>query len=264
MSIFESIILGIIQGVTEFLPISSSGHLVLFQRIFNIGKEGIAFDIMLHVATLIAVLTVFYKEAWYMIKNPLSKTTIFIIIATIPTALMGFIFRDALTYFFASGSLLGPSFILTGIVLLYADKLSKQKKYGKNIESMSYADSILIGCAQAIAIIPAISRSGSTIAMGIFRGLNKEFAIKFSFLMSIPAILGPAIFDAHNISFQILEHIGIIPLIAGMLSAGISGYLSIRLMLNLFSRASLKVFAIYVFILGGTLTIDKLFFNIIF
>ncbi len=264
MDIFHSIILGIIQGFTEFLPISSSGHLVLYQRIFGFNEEALAFIIMLHVATLISVIAIFWKEIWHMIRYPFSKITIFVVVATIPVAVIGFIFRDFFEYIFSSGNYLGIAFILTGVALLIADRPRKQAYYGKDLSSMSYIDAILMGLAQSVAIIPALSRSGFIISAGLLRGLKKEFVIKFAFLMSVPAIIGPAMFDAHNLTFQAFQNIGILPLLFGMIAAAITGYISIRFMLDFFSRASLKVFAYYVFGLGALILADQLFFRVIF
>jgi len=264
MNIFYALFLGIIQGLTEFLPVSSSGHIVMFQRIFGASEGALAFNIAVHIATLVAVIFVFWREIWHMIRHPFSSITILVVIATIPTAIIGFAFRGFFEYAFASGHFIGISFIITGIILLLADKLHSRIHYGKNLESISYADAILIGVAQSVAIIPGISRSGATIFAGLFRGLKKEFAIKFSFLMSIPAILGPAIVDARNLTTTMLYDIGILPIIIGMLAAGITGYLSIRFMLNLFSRASFKPFAYYVFTLGTLILADQFFFGIFF
>ena len=264
MDIFHSIILGIIQGLTEFLPISSSGHLVLYQRIFGFNEEALALIIMLHVATLVSVIAVFWREIWHMIRYPFSKITVFIVIATIPVAVIGFIFRDFFEYIFSSGNYLGIAFIFTGVLLFVADRPHKQTNYGKDLNSMSYADAILMGLAQSAAIIPALSRSGFIIAAGLFRGLKKEFAIKFAFLMSVPAIIGPAIFDAQNLTLQAFQNIGILPLVLGMIAAAITGYISVRFMLGFFSRVSLRVFSYYVFSLGSLILADQFLFRIVF
>jgi undecaprenyl-diphosphatase len=264
MNFFQSIFLGAIQGLTEFLPVSSSGHLVLFQRMFGIVEEALAFDIAMHVATLIAVIVVFRKEILYMVKHPLSKVTLLIIAATVPTAVIGLAFRDFFEYAFSSGIFLGACFIITGLILFYADRSREHTHCGKDSASMTFFDAIFLGLAQSAAIIPALSRSGLTISAGLFRGLKKEFALKFSFLMSVPAILGPALLDSRNITSQAFNDIGIISLLAGMIVAGITGYLAIRFMLEFFSRASLKVFSYYVFILGGLVLMDQLFFGIFF
>jgi len=264
MSVFHSIVLGLVQGLTEFLPVSSSGHLVFFQKIFGIGEEALAFDIVMHVATLVAVVAIFWKELWHMIRHPFSKLTVLVIIATVPTAIIGFAFKDFFEYTFSSAAFLGPCFILTGLILLFADRSRERIHYGKDLESVSYMDAVLIGISQAAAIIPAISRSGATISAGLFRGLKKEFAIKFSFLMSVPAIIGPALFDAKNVTTQMFSDVGVFPLITGMLAAAVAGYFGIKFMLDFFSRASLKVFAYYTFAIGGFIILDELFLHLIF
>ncbi|MCK9187232.1 MAG: undecaprenyl-diphosphate phosphatase [Candidatus Colwellbacteria bacterium] len=264
MNFLQSLFLGAVQGLTEFLPVSSSGHLVFFQQIFGVGEEALAFDIAMHVATLIAVVAIFWKELLYMLKKPFSKITLLVVMATIPTAIIGFAFREFFEYAFSSGVFLGACFMITGLVLFYADRSKKLSRCGKDSESMSFMDAIIIGLAQSFAIIPAISRSGLTISAGLFRGLKKEFALKFSFLMSVPAILGPAVIDARNITTQAITSVGIAPLIGGMIAAGVTGYFAIRFMLEFFSRASLRVFSYYLFVLGGLVLADQLFFGIFF
>jgi len=199
-----------------------------------------------------------------MISHPFSKITILVITATIPVAIIGFIFRDFFEYIFASGNYLGVAFIFTGILLFVADRPRKQTNYGKDLNSMSYTDAILMGLAQSAAIIPALSRSGFIIATGLFRGLEKKAAIKFAFLMSVPAIIGPAIFDAHDLTFQAFQNIGVLSLALGMIAAAITGYISIRFMLNFFSRVSLRVFSYYVFGLGSLILADQFLFKIVF
>jgi len=264
MNILYSIFLGVVQGLTEFLPVSSSGHIVLFQKIFGISEGAMAFNIAVHIATLVAVFFIFWKEIWYMIRHPFSKITLLVITATIPTAIVGFAFRDFFEYAFASGQFIGISFITTGVILLLADKFHSQTHYGKDLDNVSYMDAILVGVAQCVAVMPAISRSGVTIFAGLFRGLKKESAIKFSFLMSVPAILGPAIVDAQNLTTEMFYSIGALPIFFGMITAGVTGYFSIRFMLDLFSRASFKGFAYYVFILGALILTDQFFFGIFF
>ncbi|MFA5052488.1 MAG: undecaprenyl-diphosphate phosphatase [Parcubacteria group bacterium] len=264
MSILESVVLGAVQGLTEFLPVSSSGHLVLLQKVFGVSEGALAFDIALHVATLVAVIAVFWREIWLMIRRPLSKLTRLVVLATIPAVVVGFAFHNFFEYAFSSGKFLGPCFILTGIVLFLADRNKEQIHYGKDLDSMSYMDAIFVGLAQAAAIIPALSRSGSTISVGLFRGFKKEFAIKFSFLMSVPAIIGSALFDVKNLTGETFQIVGVWPLVLGMLVAGVTGYFAIRFMLDFFSRASMKVFSFYVFLLGALVLLDQFIFKIVF
>jgi len=186
MDILQGIILGIIQGLTEFLPISSSGHLTLFQKLFGIEEGARTFDIAVHMATLIAVVAVFRKDILEIIKKPLSKMSLLIIVGTIPTGIIALILKDIIEKLLVSGASLGIEFIITGLILVYAERV---KSKDKGLEKTTYADALLIGVAQGIAIMPAISRSGLTIAGALFRGLNREFAAKYSFMLSIPIIL---------------------------------------------------------------------------
>lgn len=265
MEIIEAIILGLIQGLTEFLPVSSSGHLVLFNKLFGITEGTVTFSIAVHIATLIAVVSVLWKDVLEMIKKPTGKLTLLVIVATIPMVIVGFIFKDLLKSFLETGATVGIGFLITGTVLWLAEYMSKKEKKNKKLEETSFLDALVVGCAQVIAMLPAVSRSGSTTGAALFRGLNREFALKFSFLMSIPAILGPAAIEAIDV---IKDGTGLevelLPLLAGMLTAGISGYLAIKFMLKIFTKASLKVFSYYVYTLGVLVLIDQFFTKIFF
>jgi undecaprenyl-diphosphatase len=265
MVIIEAIILGLIQGLTEFLPVSSSGHLVLFNKLFGITEGTVTFSIAVHIATLIAVITVLWKDVLEMIKKPTGKLTLLVIVATIPMGIMGFIFKDLLKSFLETGATVGVGFLITGTVLWFAEYTSKKEKKNKKLEETSFVDALVVGCAQVVAMLPAVSRSGSTTGGALFRGLNREFALKFSFLMSIPAILGPAAIEAIDVikDGSGLE-VELLPLIVGMLAAGISGYLAIKFMLKIFTKTSLKVFSYYVYTLGVLVLIDQFFTRIFF
>lgn len=265
MGIIEAIILGLIQGLTEFLPVSSSGHLVLFNKLFGITEGTVIFNIAVHIATLIAVISVLWKDVWEMIKKPTSKMTLLVVVATIPMGIMGFIFKDVLKSFLETGVTVGFGFLITGTILWLAEYISKKEKKNKKLEQTSYIDAILIGCAQVVAMLPAVSRSGSTTGGALLRGLDREFALKFSFLMSIPAILGPAAIEVIEVIRDGSEvGVGFLPLIVGMLTAGISGYFAIKFMLKIFTKTSLKVFSYYVYTLGVLVLIDQLFTKIFF
>ncbi len=262
MDILQGIILGIIQGLTEFLPISSSGHLVLFQKIFGL-KEGVAtFDIAVHLATLIAVVAVFRKDIIEIIKKPFSKLTLLIVVGTIPTLAIAFALKNIIEELLHSGASLGVEFLITGLILWFAESI-KTKDKGEKETTM--ADAVLIGIAQGIAILPAISRSGLTIAGALFRGLNREFAARFSFLLSIPIILAAAADEGLGlIRDKSAAQIEMIPLFLGMVAAAISGYFAIKFMLKILSKGNLRVFSYYVFVLGGLIVLDQLFFHIYF
>lgn len=267
MSVLEALILGLVQGLTEFLPVSSSGHLVVFQKVLGIHPETInvlSFDVAVHMATLVAVIVVLWHEVLAILKKPLGKMTWLIIVGTIPTAVIGLAFKDLFQGLYESGASLGIEFIITGLVLLYAESVRSRNK---GLESMTYADAAVVGTAQGLAILPAVSRSGLTLAGALARGLNREFALRFSFLMSIPAILGAAVLDGKDLlsgTEGAVQNVATLPLVVGMVAAAVSGYLAVKFMLKIFSSSSLKVFSYYVFILGGLILIDQLFFGVFF
>ena len=201
MSIIEAIVLGVIQGLTEFLPVSSSGHLVLFQKIFDISEPALFFDTMLHVGTLVAVFVVLWKDIWAILRKPIQPLTLYLIIATIPTVIFALVFRGPLEQAFETGQFLGVCFLLTSALLVMAELLAKRvAAHGlKQPGEMNWLDALVIGLMQAIAVIPGISRSGATLSGALSRGLNRDFAARFSFLLSIPAILGAVVFHLKDL-----------------------------------------------------------------
>jgi undecaprenyl-diphosphatase len=250
MNVIQGAVIGVVQGLTEFLPVSSSGHLVLARKILGLDYP-LSFDIALHAATLLALIIVMRKDIFEILKKPFSKLTYLIILACIPAFLMGYFLQDFIENIFRSGKTLGIEFILTGIILLFAEKLSLQKKERKEMSELKPLGALLIGTAQGLAILPAVSRSGFTIAGGMFVGLNKKAAIRFSFLVSIPVIAGAAFFDLIR-TISAGDGLGIpyTAFIAGLVAAAISGYVAVKFMLELFSKVSFRYFAFYVFIIG--------------
>lgn len=254
MNIIQGIILGLIQGLTEFLPISSSGHLVLFQKIFAIEEPTLMFDTMVHVGTLAAVVTVLWKEISALLKKPFQRLTWLLIAGTIPTGIIGIMFKDYFEAMFQSGSTLGYEFIATGIIILFAERLNSGRK---QIEETSFADAAFIGIMQGAAIMPALSRSGLTISGALMRNLDREFAAKFSFLLSIPAILGAAVFQMKDILEAGVAEVITAPIVAGTITAAVAGYFSVRFMIALIKKGGMKNFSYYVFALGILVLIDQ-------
>lgn len=255
MTTLQGIILGIIQGLTEFLPISSSGHLVLFQRLFGLKEGALTFAVAVHVATLIPVFILLWRDIWEMIRKPFGKLTLLVVVGTIPTVIIGLSFSDLFDSLFQSGKSLAFEFIFTGAILLYAESA---KSRDKKLETTTYIDAGVMGIAQGIAILPAVSRSGLTIAGALARGLNREFALKLSFLLSIPAILGSALLDAVDVAKTGSLGVDIMPLVAGMIAAAIAGYIAIKFMMKVLAKGSLKIFSYYVFVLGVLILFDQL------
>ena len=253
MNILQAAILGLVQGLGEFLPISSSGHLLLSRILmgFTIDETGAyhMLDILLHVGTLIPVLIVFWKDWWAILKNPFkSKTLLLLFIASLPTLLFKVVFDDFITSC-ETGWFLGASFLLTGFFLLLAETLSAHRK--QYADQPNFKHAIIMGCMQGVALLPGVSRSGSTLAGGLLSGLNRKSAAKFSFMMSAPAIVGALIIDGKTaIEEGWVQDLALVPTLVGILVAAISGYIAIRFMLSLISRVSLNWFALYVAILG--------------
>ena len=257
MSIIEAIILGIIQGIAEFLPISSSGHLALAQHLFGIKESSLSFGVLLHLGTLVPVFVVYWNELWKLIKKPFQKTTYLLIIGTIPAVVSALLLGDVIEALFSSLLFLAAGFALTGGLLLLVDHV---RPGAKSDRDMTYADALIIGCAQGVAIAPAISRSGSTISASLLRGLNRETAARFSFLLSIPAILGAAVLQLKDVitGGEVMAGIPLVCMVAGFLAAMLSGYLAIQFMLKLIQRAKLKVFSVYLFLLSAFILVDQL------
>ncbi len=265
MTTFQALVLGLVQGLTEFLPISSSGHLVLFQRLFGLSEGVLSFDIAVHLATLVAVFAIFRKDIWQMVRHPTSKLTLLVIVGTIPTVIIGFALKEAVESLFESGRTLGVEFIATGLILLAAEALAEKRAKAKGLDETSYLNAALVGTAQGFAILPAVSRSGLTLAGALACGMEREFALKFSFLMSIPPILGAGLVDAKDLVESSSGFVlPVLPLVVGMAAAAVSGYFAIRFMLKVFAKASLKFFSFYVFVLGAAIMAEQLFSGRIF
>ena len=245
MNLLEAIILGIIQGMSEFLPVSSSGHLLVFHHIFGIeAEDNLTFIIVLNMGSLMPLLYVFRKDIWELIKKPFQKTMALLVIATVPLVIVTLLFERHIESMFYMVHFLPIGFIITGIVLLLSDRL---KNNVKNMDEITYLDATLVGLAQACAVFPGISRSGSTITATMARGVNRESAAKFSFLMSVPAALGAMVFRFSRIIAdpQLVEGLNFVNLAAGFVTAAVTGYLAINFMLAIIKKAKLKYFALY-------------------
>jgi len=265
MDIFQGIIIGIVQGLTEFLPVSSSAHLVFIQHILGV-ESSLAFDTFLHLGTLIAVIWFFrydiikmisawilsiqdiirgrFKEGFY--SDPYKRLAWYVILATIPVGIVGLFFEDAVDSLF-SGALYVPAFFLflTGTILYLSQRMASGNV---NMNNISKKEALWMGLGQACAILPGLSRSGTTIAAGLTIGLDKEFAAKFSFILSIPAILGAFLVQASDIGSALDANF--LPVILGFIASVIAGYMAIKWMLDLIKNRSLDIFAFYCWIVG--------------
>lgn len=261
MELIKAIILGIIQGLTEFLPISSSGHLVLAQKIMGFTEPPMIFDTVLHLGTLFAVVLVLWGDIWPLLKKPFQKMTALLIFGTIPTVLIGLLLKDFFDNLFKSGKTLGVEFIFTGLILFAAQRMSNGHK---KLKETSGIDALFVGVMQGIAILPAVSRSGLTIAGSLFRKMDREFAARFSFLLSIPAILGATVLQLKDIvgSGEVMPATG--NLVGGFLFSFIFGVLSVKFMMKVIKEGKLNGFGIYCTALGGLILLDQLVLHIFF
>lgn len=265
----QALIMGLVQGLTEFLPVSSSGHLVLSKFILGAQLDTSAlFEILLHVGTLVAVFIVFWQDVLSLIKEgfkligdcvlwvakrkkitlyPERKMLLMILIASVPTAILGLLMEKFLEDLFLSSVLaVGLALLVTGTFLLLLQKLPQGHK---QLKQMKNRDAVTIGIVQGIATIPGISRSGSTVAAGLFCGLDKEFAFRFSFLMSIPAILGAAVLKLTDVSAaDVSANAG--PYLVGMIAAALVGYLCVRWLRNLIQKDQFHYFGYYCLLIG--------------
>ena len=268
MEIYQGILLGILQGITEFLPVSSSGHLVLGQHFFNLTEPMLAFDISVHMGTLAAIVIVFFKDIKNIclatLKPGSSKSDIklllLIITGCLPTAILGYAIKTFENVIFSSVLLVGCMLIITGIIL----QLTKKKQNAQisnqansmTTSNFTFKSAFFIGVCQGIAVIPGISRSGTTISAGLFAGLDRKMAAKFSFLLSIPAIIGAEL-------LQLTESLGkpfIITkaTIFGTLASFITGYIALVFLLRIVNKGKLHLFAPYCWIAGISVIIYSL------
>ncbi len=247
MLIVQILILGIIQGITEWLPVSSSGHLVLIQSLFELDVP-IAFDVLLHAATLIVIIIHFRDDIWGIVKAFLAwqkgtedfRLGLYIILATIPTGVVYLLFKDIIEMYFTNLLMLSLSFFITGWMLL-----STRVMKGRRTSGMSLRKALLIGAMQGVAIMPGISRSGSTIATAILLRVNRKDAFKFSFLLAIPAISGALLIKSGELA-RAFQQI----MLGGFIAAFIFGYISLVILERIVKKGNLHNFSYYCFLMA--------------
>ncbi len=268
LTYLQALVLGIVQGLGEFLPISSSGHLAVIQYFFGIeGESVLLFAVMLHLGTLISVFIIYWHDIVKLVKeliavikdiftgkglrinhNPVRRLGFMIIVATIPTALIGLFLNDVFAGLYLSLMAVGIGFLVTGTILFIAEKMGKNEK---KVWGMKFRHAVFIGIMQGIAICPGVSRSGSTLFGGLMSGLDRNFALRFAFLISIPSILGSVILEfPPAISAGLPEGIWG-PVIVGTVVSAISGFIAIKAMLKIVAGKRLTVFSWYTWVLGA-------------
>ena len=280
MSILSSMILGLVQGVSEFLPISSSGHLSLFQHFFNLATSdgSLFFDVLLHLGTLIAIFVYYWKDIVKLVKSlihliqclfskkerqkvkrlaPAERMVLLIIVATLPLFVILPI-KDLVEGLYGNTIFVGCALLATGVILFLSDRMARGKKGPK---SATLLDALLVGVGQAVAVVPGLSRSGTTISAGMLRGFSRRFAVRFSFLMSIPAVLGANILTIGDAVQQGIDTSMLPAYIVGTIVAAVSGYFAIRLVNLLANKGKFGNFAYYCWGIGAAAVVASLIFR---
>jgi undecaprenyl-diphosphatase len=274
VELYKAVILGIIQGLAEFLPISSSGHLVIFQHYFGIQSIDLFFNVSLHMGTLLAVIFIFKKDIFLMIKsmktlfssiiyrkanmqellqNDDLKLAWLIIIGSVPTAIIGLILKKYFLHFLSSPAVAAAMLIVTGTILLIS-KLFEKNMQANDIESFSLKHALIIGIAQGVSVIPGISRSGATIVTALGLGIDKELSGKFSFLLSIPAIVGAEILCLKELNSAALPFD--LPIVVGTFFSFIVGLCVLKILLFIIKKGKFYIFAPYCFIVGFAVLLE--------
>ncbi len=257
MTWIEALILGVIQGLTEYLPVSSSGHLAIGQALFGMsdGVDNLMFTVAVHVATVLSTIVILWSEIDWIVRglfkcelNAETKYALNIVVSMIPVGIVGLFFKDQVEAIFGSGLLVVGCCLLITAALLTFSYLAKPRQK----ERISWKDALIIGIAQAVAVLPGVSRSGSTIATGLMLGNKKESLAQFSFLMVIPPILGEALLDVMKMvkGEDVMGGIETLPLIVGFLAAFLSGCIACKWMINIVKKGKLIYFGIYCAIVG--------------
>jgi undecaprenyl-diphosphatase len=259
LEIIKAILLGAVQGLTEFLPISSSGHLVLGSKLLNFQEQGLVFDVFVHFGTLLSVCIVFRHELTAMLLAPLAVFRgradeeltrffywdIYVVVATLPAVAAGLLLKDSIDGIFANILLVYCMLFVTGLIMTVTPYIRERTV------TLNCPRALLIGCAQAMAIFPGLSRSGSTIFTGMLLGINRETVARFSFIMSIPAILGAVVLQSRDLLDNPLDSGSVLAIAAGTLASAISGYFAIILLLNVIRRNKLQYFGYYCLLLAS-------------
>ena len=263
MSSLEAIILGLVQGLTEFLPVSSSGHLAIGKALFGIETADLSFEVAVHAATVLATIVVFWKDIWKLLcglfkwkLNSETRYILLILLSMIPVFIVGMFFKDSVEELFGNGLLVvGCALLVTALLLFLSETLTARR--GGEGGKVTWKSALWMGLAQAVAVIPGLSRSGSTIAAGLLSGVSKQEVTRFSFLMVLIPILGEAFLDVVGGDFA-ASTVGTLPLILGFLAAFVSGLFACKFMIAMVRKARLKWFALYCVLVGAACIVSTL------
>ena len=268
MSWFEAIILGLIQGLTEFLPVSSSGHLIIAKELFGIETHDPSFEVVVHAATVLSTIVVFRKYIWELLRslfkfeyNEQTRYILLILVSMIPVMIVGFFFKSYVEELFGSGLLVvGLALMVTSFLLILSESLKRRSdSNAQEGQPVGWKSAIWMGVAQAVAVIPGLSRSGSTIATGLMCGVSREQVTRFSFLMVLIPVLGEAFLELVGGEFSASSSAGELQLLLGFISAFLSGLFACKVMIAIVRKARLKWFAIYCAIAGIACVIFNMF-----
>lgn len=265
MSWFQAIILGLIQGLTEFLPVSSSGHLAIGKELLGVeASEDLVFEVVVHCATVLATILVFRKQIWQLLKalfkfryNDETDYILKICVSMIPVFVVGVFFKDYVEQLFNSLYVVAGALLLTAALLFFSDR-AKQAKENSHRNGISYLQAFIIGLGQAVAVVPGLSRSGTTISTGLLVGVKRETVAQFSFLMVIVPILGESLLSLVGGEIG-ASSVGLLPLALGFVSAFVSGLFACKVMIALVKKAKLKWFALYCLVVALAIFVAKLF-----
>lgn len=273
MTVAEAFILGLVQGLTEFLPVSSSGHLVLFGAFLEVNQGSLVFDVLVHVGTLAAVVFAYWGDVVELVRAAVRlafrvatgrvhglwddqyiRLLLLLSLASVPVAVVGLLLEDFISGLFSSVPAVGVDLLVTGTLLWYASKVTRRSRVVEG--SVNLRQALVVGAAQTLALLPGVSRSGTTISAGLFAGLSRSMAARFSFLLSLPAIAGAAVLQVGDIREGAVQ----LPVAAvGFITAAVSGYVAIRVLLSLLRAGGLEVFAYYTWLLGAAVLIVSVF-----
>jgi undecaprenyl-diphosphatase len=261
MEWYKAILLGIVQGLTEFLPISSSGHLALLEHFFGIQEAGLGFDIILHVGTLVALVIFFWKDwmgmfqavIWRERYNRFERRLFgYLVLATIPGGVIGYLLEHKAETVFRTPTRIAVLMGSVGLLLYLAEKTARHQR---RLTGMKLRDALIIGCSQALAVMPGVSRSGITMTTGLFLGLTRETAARFSFLLSTPIICGAGVHHILKLFKGEADHFHFWPYTLGFLAAVISSYLTIKFLLSFLQRHTFNIFVVYRLVAAGVVLV---------
>jgi undecaprenyl-diphosphatase len=261
MSLIEALILGIVQGITEFLPISSTAHIIIASTLLNLEFEGLTFEIFLHLASVLAVILYFRKDLIEIISGFFSyikyrtkenrvhfRFGLYIIVATLITGILGLIFSDLISESIKTAPVIAGSLVITGLFLIFIERFHIIGH--KDESAMTWLDTIIVALAQTLAVLPGISRSGSTLVAALWVGLNREVAVRFSFLLARPIILGSSVLMFKDLTMALIFDVGVAPLLVAFIASFIFSILGILWLIDFLKKSKLTYFAIYCFVLA--------------